>query len=468
MKTLHFSIIIFCTMLAFLIPEISIEESITVSTDKTSYDYGDNYTISGKVNPVLPHESISIMILSTNYPHPESFSVVPGSDGKYSYTLPLPIKNVPAGNFTIMVQYAGTKNQTSFNYAGVPCNQQNIPAYVISTPIIRGPPAFNPRILDSSGNAVIGPVKAGQQIQITYTLANGLNCNMPFVYLVQIQDHNGVTVSLSWITGTLLAGQSFNPAQSWTPQHNDTYTAQIFTWQSLDNPNALVPPATVTFDVGSNENPTKSIAESPTVPNSPLKQFNLGIGATDVTCMQGLDLILKAKDNLPACVNTSTAKKLIAMGWAQNLILGPDKLVFVHNSVGTAYPFGGAMGAVGPLVNLPQKFNMSHIENNAGIEEITLFTHYFAVYLYQNTTISYNFKATAPIIFNLWLENKTKVEEYDNTFPDADHDKNMFTKINITSYSDSLTVPMTGAYVFEFTVHNPKPIATVTFDAFRK
>jgi hypothetical protein len=116
-------------------------------------------------------------------------------------------------------------------------------------PPLERAPATNPRIVDSFGNAITGAVKVGQQIQVTADLANGQDVDQPFAYLVQIQDANGVTVSLSWITGTLTAGQSLNPAQSWTPSAAGTYTAQIFVWQSIDNPNALSPPLSTTINV---------------------------------------------------------------------------------------------------------------------------------------------------------------------------------------------------------------------------
>ena len=116
-------------------------------------------------------------------------------------------------------------------------------------PPLERAPASNPRIVDSFGNAITGAVKSGQQIQVTADLTNGQDRDQPFAYLVQIQDANGVTVSLSWITGTLTAGQSLNPAQSWTPQSSGTYTAQIFVWQSIDNPNALSPPLSTTINV---------------------------------------------------------------------------------------------------------------------------------------------------------------------------------------------------------------------------
>ncbi|OLE40760.1 MAG: hypothetical protein AUG16_02685 [Thaumarchaeota archaeon 13_1_20CM_2_39_20] len=107
----------------------------------------------------------------------------------------------------------------------------------------------NPRIMDSFGNAITGTVKSGQQIQITADLTNGQDRDQSFAYLVQIQDANGVTVSLSWITGMLTAGQSLNPAQSWIPAASGTYTAQVFFWQSLNNPNPIQPPISILISV---------------------------------------------------------------------------------------------------------------------------------------------------------------------------------------------------------------------------
>lgn len=109
-------------------------------------------------------------------------------------------------------------------------------------PTLERAPASAPRIVDVSGNAITGAVKVGQQIQIVTDLTNGQDRDQPFAYIMQIQDSNGVTVSLSWITGTMTSGQSANPAQSWIPKAAGKYTVQIFVWQSLTNPNALSPP----------------------------------------------------------------------------------------------------------------------------------------------------------------------------------------------------------------------------------
>ena len=81
-----------------------------------------------------------------------------------------------------------------------------------------------------------------KQVQITSDVTNGQDRTQPFAYLVQIQNQEGVVVSLSWLSGSLDAGQSLNPSQSWTPVLPGTYTAQIFVWAGINNPDALSTP----------------------------------------------------------------------------------------------------------------------------------------------------------------------------------------------------------------------------------
>ena len=115
-------------------------------------------------------------------------------------------------------------------------------------PPLERAPATNLRAVDSFGNS-LDTVSVNQQVQITADLMNGQDRNQAFAYLVQVQDANGVVVSLAWITGSLTAGQSFSPASSWTPDMAGTYTATAFVWESLSNPTALSPPVTTTITV---------------------------------------------------------------------------------------------------------------------------------------------------------------------------------------------------------------------------
>ena len=49
---------------------------------------------------------------------------------------------------------------------------------------------------------------------------------------------------------------------------------------------------------------------------SPLKQFKSGINAQQVQCNTGLELVIKAENNSPACVSHSSASVLMDRGWA--------------------------------------------------------------------------------------------------------------------------------------------------------
>lgn len=90
--------------------------------------------------------------------------------------------------------------------------------------------------------------KVNKQIQITADIVNNQDKPQAFAYLVQIQNQDGVVVSLSWLTGSLDSSQTLSPAQSWVPTVPGVYTAQIFVWKGIDDPDALSPPLTMKIE----------------------------------------------------------------------------------------------------------------------------------------------------------------------------------------------------------------------------
>ena len=115
-------------------------------------------------------------------------------------------------------------------------------------PPLERAPATNCRVVDAFGNT-LSSVSVDQQVQITCDVSNGQDREQPFAYLIQIQDANGVTVSLAWITGSLSPGQSFSPALSWIPEETGTFDVTAFVWESVDNPTALSPPQDTSITV---------------------------------------------------------------------------------------------------------------------------------------------------------------------------------------------------------------------------
>ena len=62
----------------------------------------------------------------------------------------------------------------------------------------------------------------------------------------------------------------------------------------------------------------------------PLKQIKDGINPTNVTCTEGLELVLKQSTGQPACLKPSSMSKLIERGWAIHIL--PDYTKDNNNS----------------------------------------------------------------------------------------------------------------------------------------
>lgn len=88
-----------------------------------------------------------------------------------------------------------------------------------------------------------------EQIMIMADISNNQDVIQNFVYVTQVRNDDGIVISLSWLTGSLTPRQSFSPAQSWTPIESGTYHIQVFVWESIDNPEALSPPLSMTINV---------------------------------------------------------------------------------------------------------------------------------------------------------------------------------------------------------------------------
>lgn len=77
-------------------------------------------------------------------------------------------------------------------------------------------------------------------------------------------------------------------------------------------------PFYVTSDKVTNSSPPQFNREMYKIhEKSPLKQFESGIPIDEIQCGEGLVLITKSSDGLPACVTLETKQKLVERGWAK-------------------------------------------------------------------------------------------------------------------------------------------------------
>ncbi len=85
-----------------------------------------------------------------------------------------------------------------------------------------------------------------EQIMIMADISNNQDVQQNFAYITQVKNDKDVVISLSWLTGSLSPRQSFSPAQSWIPNESGNYHIRVFVWESIDNPEALSPPLSMT------------------------------------------------------------------------------------------------------------------------------------------------------------------------------------------------------------------------------
>ena len=109
-------------------------------------------------------------------------------------------------------------------------------------------PASNARIINLGGNEIDSPI-VGEQVLLMSDIASQEDHPQKFVWIAQTIDSQKITVSLSWINGTINPQSSFSPSTSWIPQEAGDYSTVFFVWESLDNPTALSPPVEIEFAV---------------------------------------------------------------------------------------------------------------------------------------------------------------------------------------------------------------------------
>ena len=251
MKALYIAIIVILTSTTMSVYALEAAASqdnspITISAQlgkmKTeNCNLKETFLVNGTISMLLNKSPVQIRIYNPNGTIYDSERIPPQqilSDGKYWYLFDIVYGNTtPVGPYEITVSYSGQSARTS--------------VHLVGPPIIRGPTPDTLRIVDNNGNNLT-EVKVGQQVQIKDNIRQPMcNDQQEFVYIVQIQDQNGATVSLSWIEGMFEQGKPMNFSLTWTPFILGNYTIQRYLWQSIDNPNALEPPVSKTVEVRS-------------------------------------------------------------------------------------------------------------------------------------------------------------------------------------------------------------------------
>ena len=107
-------------------------------------------------------------------------------------------------------------------------------------------------LVNGLGAKIGDNINVRQSALVQSNLGNFSGETQDYVYLVQIKDESSNIISLTFVIGQLLDGQTMKPASSLGDDvinNAGTYTAEVYVWRSIDNADALSDPKKITFIV---------------------------------------------------------------------------------------------------------------------------------------------------------------------------------------------------------------------------
>ena len=212
--------------------------SVSLSTDKSSYQLGETVTINASLidkstNDLVTQREVTGALTSPNIVVRQLSFI--GSKATYELH-----KTDQAGTWTVSVGFAGDRSYFS--------SAAQLTFTVEKTPVITPPGPTEPAeekvslsrltFVDQTGGR-LRDITVGQQVMIQARLSSNIETTEEIAYISQVKDEEGITVALSWITGTLAPEQEFELAVSWIPDVPGEYTAEVFVWKSIKDPEPL-------------------------------------------------------------------------------------------------------------------------------------------------------------------------------------------------------------------------------------
>ena len=154
-------------------PAFGANESVTVTTNKSSYSEGEIISISGEIKYLALGNQLSLIIQSPNGNIAEIAQITVGSDKQFSTEIN---PNGPywkkSGTYTILItQYKNNQATLSFEFGGVGSVPQNIPDTIVEDAIVEDAIVEDAIIQDSIITATTITVQDSTDL-ISYEITN--------------------------------------------------------------------------------------------------------------------------------------------------------------------------------------------------------------------------------------------------------------------------------------------------------
>jgi hypothetical protein len=120
---------------------------------------------------------------------------------------------------------------------------------IVGVPVARPVPASSQKFVDPNTGAEMTAGTVGQAIGLQATVKNVDVVSKTFIAIFKVKDASDVTISISWVTGTLAPGQELTPGVSWTPSAAGTYKVEVLVFKTLAEPTPYSEPLSKTLTV---------------------------------------------------------------------------------------------------------------------------------------------------------------------------------------------------------------------------
>jgi len=225
--------------------EVKDRASITIQMNKDSYSLGDDVILHGIVSPLLPDSQVLIQAFNPKN-NAWTFKSVPSSsissDGQFTVELGnLAGYNSIIGTYTVKAFYADSTASITGTFLVVDSDSQSQSGKTEQTKQGGQSSASTPSKVEvvEKESTSVSAAEVAKETVVKSEIKNANEQAQEFTYIVLIKDSDGITISLSWAKGMLSPNQSLTMEQSWIPETPGEYTAQIFVWESFNNPEVL-------------------------------------------------------------------------------------------------------------------------------------------------------------------------------------------------------------------------------------
>jgi hypothetical protein len=215
-----------------------------VSFDKAYYNVGDIATITvndpdANRNP-SQIETKSVTVTSDSDPIGQTITVTETDANTGIFTGKIQISSSFAtGKVYAKVGDTLTAKYTDAlpaDYADTGKSKAFTGTAIVGVPVARPVPASSQKFVDPNTGAEKTSGTVGQAIGLQATVKNVDVVSKTFTAIFKVKDASGVTISISWVTGTLAPGQELTPGVSWTPSAAGTYTVEVLVVKTLAEP----------------------------------------------------------------------------------------------------------------------------------------------------------------------------------------------------------------------------------------